>query len=173
MSEGIWGHSSGNNATHVIFCIDKGLNIEGFILWMIAHKIGFKKLDGCYLGEVETSFIINADNLPIIQRYGMITQQDSILYLTGEYDARDRRRAILRYQDGRPDADLGWFGSCTKAQAMLEDSWTFDPSIDDGRTGEEIKGTYFICKRHWPQQITEDSLKTRQEIARAVGGQSR
>lgn len=123
----------------VIFAVDQHpVTLGSFKAWCDDHSIGFKELRGCYKGEQEISFIVNAKHLPFIETTGWLEGQESILHLSGMKRTGAAhsfaRRAILKYLDGRPDDELGWFNRAYGDVPSKHENWTLDTT----------DGTYWI-----------------------------
>lgn len=164
MSEGIWGHSSGATTQHVIFAS----KLHDFLVRDILLELGikYKELRGSYKGVEETAWLVSDDDFGSkLFGHALLVGEESVLVLGSEYDARDRRKATLRFFDDGTTEEIGWFGSTTESDARGQDGWTYDPSINGG--------TWFTVKRKWPQAVTVDCLACRAQVQQAVGAYSR
>lgn len=127
----VWPHST--QRSYLIFCVGQPEErISQFLQWAFQHQVGVKPLVGQYLGQPERSFIANMKDYEEIEPW--LLKEESILVLD-DYDARDRPRARLRYQDGR-EVHLGRLRSVTREHAMQQLSWTFDP----------VTNAYFVAE---------------------------
>ena len=160
---GVWGHSSELGAkSYYIFAVgDQSLITEkAFMQWCVNSNIDYKSLIGSYNGVTEHSFIVNSDHIVSVAIGGWLDKQDSILHL-GHCDSRDRRPATLFYlADGkgfndpiRKPESLGVFQSVSRAEAMAQMGWTFDPTLNE----------YFICKDPDEVPICPTGLDAAQE----------
>lgn len=123
---------------YVIFSIDSVGDLsyqspEGFDGWLSAAGIGFKRLLGCYKGEQEPAWIINARDWRKLAASGWIDGQESVLHL-GAW-ANGGRPATLYYGE-RIDGHIrfieaGTFRLTTKRHALAQEGWTFDPSTTE------------------------------------------
>lgn len=140
---GVWGHSSevGGKA-YLIICSNKSVaDVETRLGYA---KVGFKRVQGCFQGITENAWVVNYEEFAkadVQEQVGdLIADQASVLHL-GDADARDRRPATLLSDS--PNGKflvityLGMFQSVTKEEALAQDAWTYDHSIN----------TWFICKR--------------------------
>jgi hypothetical protein len=126
--------SAQGSERYVIFCV--GLDqriVMAFRAWARARGLKFKSLNGCYKGQTEDSFIINAKDF---RKVAVWTQNQESILLLGPCNARDQRPAMLLYQDGGQEF-LGWLRSVPANQALSSDAWTYDPTQD----------AYFVCRR--------------------------
>lgn len=135
---------------YVIFSIDfvpgysstgaRALRVAGFESDLRGLDIGFKRLVGCYKGEQEPAWIINARDWRKLAASGWIDGQESVLHLGPWQDGG--RAATLHYQHleapgvNKWQESIGTFQLTSKKRALASDAWTFDPS-----TGE-----YFIAE---------------------------
>lgn len=132
VSSGIWAQSSpAAYEDYVIFCVgQEPTRIAAFKSWA-SGRFGFKSLVGCYKGQMEQSFIVNAKHLPEIEAW--IVEEESILYLGS--NPRGARIATLKYLDGREEP-LGYFVALIgRDYALARESWTYDPTTDE----------YYVC----------------------------
>lgn len=167
--DGIWGHSRPAKE-HIVFALVSTNNVEQnsilaatqiasmFAAFAQDHDIAFKPVIGQYTmrdtGEkvTETCALCSSEHFEIIKEHGWFDEEESVLFLRDQ-DARDRRRAVLRFlEDGREE-EIGFFGSIRKEELDGQD-FTYDPSTD----------TLFVCKtqEEWHQRhIKSSNAKTR------------
>lgn len=148
MSNGIWGHSSGDAVRHIIFASPlEPWAVEQFL---IAWGIGHKRVNGVYKGTEEDAWVVNADHFNKLIAGGILAGEESVLVLN-TFDSRDRRDAELWFLQGPGKLSmhdsiiatvekLGKFGSVTEQEAKQNESYTFDPET----------GTYYLAKKDWP-----------------------
>lgn len=132
VSSGVWGRSTpAAYEDYIIFCVGQNpVKIAAFKSWATG-RFGFKSLIGCYKGQMEQSFIVNAKHFPEIAEW--TNGEESILHLAS--NPRGVRKATLKYLDGREES-LGYFTAVGRDRAMSGDSWTFDPT----------SGEYYVCQ---------------------------
>lgn len=125
---GVWGHSSRSGFNeYIIFCVGQDhRRITAFRSWAQHKGIPFKSLKGCYRGQKEDSFIINARDWDLVKPWTI--KEESILRL-GHCNARDQRPAQIEYADGRTE-ELGYMRSCRRAEAFARDGWTYCPTLN-------------------------------------------
>lgn len=98
------------------------------------NRIGFKQLIGSYKGVTEDSYIVNKKWLKYIDQAGLLDGEESILLL-GENLGCNRRRAKLHFLNAlKPDEDIGIMRAVVKSEALVQDSWSYDPGTE----------TYFV-----------------------------
>lgn len=128
--------SSSSPEQYLILSIDgaeKGDRRAEFLGWCLTHDVGVKALQGAYKGTKEWSFIINARDWQKVYDRGFCKGQESILHLGPSYERtihgwrRCARMATLYYRDGHVEV-LGRFVGCSKAYALKQDAWTYDPA---------------------------------------------
>ena len=148
MSNGIWGHSSGDAQRHIIFA--SPLEPWAVEQYLHAWGIGHKRVNGVYKGTAEDAWVVNADYFRKLVIGGILRDEESVLVLS-TFDSRDRRDAELWFLRGPGELSmtdsivcsvekLGKFGSVTEAEAKSQESYTFDPET----------GTYYLAKKDWP-----------------------
>lgn len=138
---------------YVLFSIDRPdagylwspsvTNADRFDEWLSGNaiQIGFKRLVGCYKGQQEPAWIINARDWRALAASGWIDGQESVLHL-GAWE-NGGRPAHLYYstrwtsfgppiagRSGTPEF-LGAFKQATKAYALKQDAWTLDPTTHE------------------------------------------
>jgi len=135
-----WGHSQPHEQDHIIF---SGSDTLTLAVKLDQMGIEYKKVFGCYKGQREISFITNAKHWNDITLLPELQDEESILHL-GDHDARDRRKATLRYLIGVGSLGIwftseyiGQFRSTSKEIALQQDNYSFDPSGS---------GTYYIVE---------------------------
>lgn len=146
VASGVWpGSTSALTSSFVIFSVgDDILRQAQFNAWAVANGLAFKRLIGSYKGQAEHSFICPAENLPMLSDW--LTGQESVLHLGPLYrdgiahGDREARLGFLR-EDGTavsPPATqrLGLYGWAPRDEALRQEAWTYDPTLDE----------YFICR---------------------------
>lgn len=87
------------------------------------HNIPFKTVEGVYKNTPETSFIVNVDQIEMVQ--DMCSRFNQECYLERFSD----NSCQLVYPDGTR-ANIGQMRQVSKAQAVKHDAYTFDPRND-------------------------------------------
>ena len=131
----VWGRSSEfGYQRFIIFSVDGGaVGAASFWAWALSRGLKAKRLQGCYKGQQEASFLLPAADVARIIPW--IVNQESVLVLS-EPDARERRAAALWFhREGRHET-LGVFRQVSKAEAFKQDGWTYD----------FVTGAYFACR---------------------------
>lgn len=94
---------------------------------LVAEGISFKVLLGSYKGEKETSFMITIKDVsPIV---GLIKDQESILSLSNRQKDGSREAQLVFVNTGESKS-IGMFNEITEEQANSQDSWSFDPTLN-------------------------------------------
>lgn len=133
---GICSHSSPEFWDEfVIFAVgDDDAVLSNFKEFCKDHNIGFKQMQGAWRGNVETSFIVNKRNLSCIKEHGWLSEQESILHLSGMQRLGARhafcRVATLEWIDTGQIDLLGWFMQCNRDEALGKQGYTYDPADD-------------------------------------------
>ena len=140
-TSGVWPTSTDVVFTsYAVFCVGNDKVREAmFKAWAVASGVPFKELVGSYKGVTEASFIVPQSELANIMHHGWVRGEESILLLGPRY--RDgvmcgNRKAELFFPASGDIVGLGHFAETTKAYAMKQDAWTFDPS----------NGTYWVAE---------------------------
>lgn len=155
IKSGVCSHSSPDMwQEFVIFAIDPcehgHYTNEYFEDWCKCLELPVTRLQGCYDGEEETSFIMTAQDFFTARperndlSVGGIwcKEQESVLHLSKpEKRSRMWRSAFLLMSD-KADSDekvkhLGYFKQVRKADAVSRDAWTHNPN----------NGGWFICEQ--------------------------
>lgn len=140
-------------------------------------------VNGAYKNETETSYILPLRKFKKACAtsslfLSLVANEETVLHLTGEMDARSRRRAFLQPvaqliadNDETPTADLGYFGEVPEWFARLQAAWSerngvyfTTLSADHWRKYEELKNNapevlkkpnWFAYRKEWlsPQAI--------------------
>jgi len=131
---GIQLHSTASaSASYVILSCKTPARLHSYFA---THAIGFKQVTGCYKGEEEISYIINAKYFPTLKLSGIIDDQESVLVLSDwKGSLRGCRHAALHFLDGSLPVSLGRLVSTSEEDALECDAWTRDTD-----------GQYFITK---------------------------
>jgi hypothetical protein len=128
---GVWSHSQ--DRRYLIFCVGQEEDkIKTFLRYALESGLGFKPLRGCYKGQEERSFIVNAKDLARILPF--IAGQETVL-LIHDYDRADVPRATLIHLKDGSREPLGYLVQATKKATEHYESWTFDP----------VSGWYFVA----------------------------
>lgn len=127
-------------ASYVIFSSTQSK--DAVVSHLQQHEIGYKLLYGCYKGEQENSYLVNARNWNAIAC--LLAGQQTVLQLgpmvpNGPRNAT-ARISMFHYVDGsnRLPYSLGFFLNITQADAMRLDGWTLDCDTQQ----------YWAC--YWP-----------------------
>lgn len=116
----------------VIFSIDKENN--PLFLSAFASYIANCDLDGdnclpvigCYKGQTEHAFIINAKHFEAhVKPSGFVDGQESFLYVA----SGNKAEALLVFQDGRESVDIGCMKQVEESVAKACDAWTYRPDL--------------------------------------------
>jgi hypothetical protein len=137
---GIWPTSSPVAFTSfAVFCVGNNKVREAmFKGWALGIGLPFKELVGSYKGVTEASFIVPFSRLVDVVEAGWIVGEESVLILGSRYVdgvMRGDRVAHLWFPSTGETVNLGHFGQTTKAHALAQEAWTFDPT----------DGTYWVC----------------------------
>lgn len=127
---GICAHSLGGK--YVVFCVGQDAQrIDAFKTWATAARLSIKQLSGCYKGQREISFIASEDTFQRLKHW--VQEEESVLVLNRP-NRLGHRPATLVY--GAREQSVGYLRAASRSEALLRDSWTYDP----------LSQSYFIAE---------------------------
>lgn len=94
----------------------------------------FKPVEGCYKDSKEVSFVVeveNRDEIRLVQDFSKLYGQESFLLIDESRDV-----TLIFNADESENRSLGKFVAVGKAEALVEDSYTYCVETD----------TYFVCR---------------------------
>jgi hypothetical protein len=115
-----------------------------------AYGVPAKALAGCYQGQHESAWIVNARDWPVVRRDWLTAGQESVLVLGPLNGAHGTRPATLHYLNGRLPEALGYFVPVSPSDARDETGWTYEPATygDDGALLRS--GQFYVCRHRAP-----------------------
>lgn len=116
-----------NDIDKVIFAVDTGNPEHHVMRYMMEKGIPFRPLLGQYKGVSEMSFVIDPSDWQYVSQYCL--DQESILLL-GKYQGTGVRDAYFLYQGDSIATYIGQMGTAPRSEAMQQDGYTFDPSLE-------------------------------------------
>ncbi len=108
------------------------LSGDAFPAYAEAAEVPYSTLTGCYKGQVETSYLVFADDLTGILKSGILAGQNSLLVLSPQEPVTGGLRSVLEAvisADGTKLMELRFLGEWRKVSARTAldaPSWSFD-----------------------------------------------
>lgn len=90
--------------------------------------ISFKNLEGCYKGQTEDSYIVCASHFAVLNKSGLLKDEESILLLGTE--TKEGRHAQLLFMQSFERVALGFLKAVSKDEALASDAYTYRPDVD-------------------------------------------